>query len=98
MGLRPHPRRVAQAGSCGLGDSDSQTLTSQPHRSSPAEIAPDLEGVLASTGFGDRLTDFLSVDTVLLKRLYVLIYMELATRRVIWFAVTDRPDAVWVSQ
>jgi len=44
------------------------------------------------------LTDFLSVDSVFLKRLYVLLYMELATRRVIWFAVTDRPDAVWVTQ
>src|SRR5712692_7315548 len=44
------------------------------------------------------LTDFLSVDTVFLKRLYVLLYMELATRRVIWFAVTERPDAFWVSQ
>ena len=44
------------------------------------------------------LTDFLSVDTVLLKHLYVLLYMELATRRVIWFAVTDRPDAAWVTQ
>jgi putative transposase len=44
------------------------------------------------------ITDFLSVDTVLLKRLYVLLYMELATRRVIWFAVTDRPDAQWVTQ
>ena len=44
------------------------------------------------------LTDFLSVDTVFLKRLYVLLYMELATRRVIWFAVTDRPDTEWVTQ
>src|SRR6266568_278780 len=44
------------------------------------------------------LTDFLSVDTVLLKRLYILLYVELATRRVIWFAVTDRPDAAWVTQ
>jgi hypothetical protein len=44
------------------------------------------------------LTDFLSVDTVLLKRLYVLLYMELSTRSVIWFAVTERPDAFWVSQ
>jgi len=44
------------------------------------------------------LTDFLSVDTVLLKRLYILLYVELATRRVLWFAVTDRPDAAWVIQ
>ena len=44
------------------------------------------------------LTDFLSVDTVFLKRLYPPLYMELATRRVIWFAVTDRPGAEWVTQ
>src|SRR5712692_10156036 len=44
------------------------------------------------------LTDFLSVDTVLWKRLHVLLYMELVTRTVIWFAVTERPDAFWVSQ
>src|SRR5260370_38787104 len=44
------------------------------------------------------LTDFFSVDTVFLRRLFVLLYMELATRRVIWFAVTERPDASWVSQ
>ena len=44
------------------------------------------------------LSDFLSVDTVMLRRLYVLLYMELATRRVIWFAVTDQPNAEWVSQ
>ena len=30
--------------------------------------------------------------------LYVLLYMELATRRIVLFAVTDRPDAAWVAQ
>jgi transposase InsO family protein len=44
------------------------------------------------------LTDFFSVDTVFLTRSYVLLYMELATRRVIWFAVTNNPDAAWVTQ
>ncbi len=38
------------------------------------------------------------MDIVFLKRLDVLLFIELATRRVIRFAVTDRPDAVWVSQ
>jgi transposase InsO family protein len=44
------------------------------------------------------LSDFFSVDTVFLKRLYVLLYTELATRRVIWFAVTETPDGAWVNQ
>ena len=44
------------------------------------------------------VSDFFSVDTVFLKRLYVLLYMELASRRIIWLAVTDRPDAEWVTQ
>ena len=44
------------------------------------------------------LTDFIEVDTVFLKRLYVLLYMELATRRVIWFGVTEAPNSQWVTQ
>ena len=43
------------------------------------------------------VSDFFSVDKVILKRLYVLLYMELASRRVIRIAVTDRPDAAWVT-
>lgn len=44
------------------------------------------------------VSDFFAVDTVFLRRLYVLLYMELATRRIVWFAITDRPDAAWVVQ
>ncbi len=60
-------------------------------------LDPELQQLILRTS-AIVLTDFLSVDTVLLMRLYVLLYMELATRRVIWFAVTDRPEAQWVSQ
>ena len=44
------------------------------------------------------LSDFSSVDTVFLGRLYVLLYMELATRRIVWFAITEQPDGAWVTQ
>jgi transposase len=42
--------------------------------------------------------DFLTVDTLFLKRFYVLFFIELATRRVHLGGVTTNPDGPWVTQ
>jgi transposase InsO family protein len=42
--------------------------------------------------------DFLTVDTLFLKRFYVLFFIELATRRVRVAGITSNPDGPWVTQ
>src|SRR5438128_7004970 len=42
--------------------------------------------------------DFFSVDTICFKRLYVLIYVHLASRRVWLASCTSKPNAAWVTQ
>jgi transposase InsO family protein len=43
-------------------------------------------------------TDFFSVDTVFLKRLYVLMFVHVSTRRVLAAACIEKPDSAWVTQ
>jgi putative transposase len=42
--------------------------------------------------------DFLSVDTLFLKRFYVLFFIELGSRRVRVAGITTNPDGRWVTQ
>jgi hypothetical protein len=43
-------------------------------------------------------TDFFSVDTVFFRRLYVLIFVHLGSRRVLSAACTAEPNSAWVTQ
>jgi putative transposase len=42
--------------------------------------------------------DFLTVETVLLRRLYVLVFLCIGTRRIEYVACTSNPDGAWMLQ
>jgi hypothetical protein len=68
-------------------------LDPAPRRASkswPAFLCQQAAGIVAC--------DFFTVDTVWLQRLYVLVFIELDTRRVHLAGVTAHPNGTWVTQ
>ncbi len=53
---------------------------------------------LRSPASGILATDFFTVETIRLKTIYVLFFIELSTRRVQLAGVTAQPDSAWVTQ
>jgi hypothetical protein len=46
----------------------------------------------------DLACDFFTVDTVWLRRLYVLVFISIGSRRIEYFAITSKPDTAWMLQ
>jgi hypothetical protein len=66
--------------------------------SSPLRTGPTWSEFLKSQASSILACDFFTVDTVLLRRLYVLFFIEVDTRRVYVTGVTANPAGAWVVQ
>jgi putative transposase len=64
----------------------------------PRRAGPTWAELLRSQAAGIWATDFFTVETINLKTLYVLFFIELSTRRVHVAGVTTHPDSAWVTQ
>ncbi|HET6965679.1 MAG TPA: integrase core domain-containing protein [Acidimicrobiales bacterium] len=65
---------------------------------SPRRSGPTWAEFLAAQAKGLMACDFFHVDTVLLRRLYVLVFIHHDTRRVRIAGITANPVAAWVTQ
>ena len=65
---------------------------------SPMRTGPGWKEFLRSQATSALACDFFTIDTVLLRRLYVLFFIELDTRQVYVTSVTAHPTGAWVVQ
>jgi hypothetical protein len=75
-----------------------QILTDEGVDPAPRRTGPTWTRFLATQARTIIATDFFHVDTVLLKRVYVLVFIEHGTRRMHLSGVTATPDGVWAAQ
>jgi transposase InsO family protein len=64
----------------------------------PTRSGPTWKQVLAAQAHASLAVDFAHVDTVLLRRLYILVVIEHGTRRVHLAGITAHPTGAWVTQ
>jgi putative transposase len=89
---------LARLGCAVSASSVRRVLAAHGIHPAPRRATSTWRAFLRSQASGIVACDFFSVDTVLLRRLYVLFFIEVGSRRVWLAGVTAHPTGEWVTQ
>jgi hypothetical protein len=97
LGLRSDRRRAAQARDQRLGDAGAERARTRRHPAGPQRGQLTWRSFLRQHAKTVLACDFFTVETIWLRRLYVLFFVSIGTRRVEYLACTSNPNAVWMA-
>jgi len=98
LGLSADRRRAQQARPVGLAEHVRRLLARAGLGPAPRRSGPSWREFLRAQAASFVACDFFTVETALLRRYYVLFFIELQTRRVHLAGTTTNPDGQWVTQ
>jgi putative transposase len=98
VGIPADPRRAVEAGIRVSATTVRTILLRHGLDPAPRRAGPTWTEFLRSRAEGILACDFFTVETIKLKTIYVLFFIELSTRRVHVVGVTAHPDSAWVTQ
>lgn len=99
MGLPPDPGRAGRARCPDRGQHTVWSILQQAGiKPTPRRSSETWREFLRVQASGIVACDFFSVDTVLFRRLYALVFIEFATRQVYLAGITANPTGEWATQ
>jgi putative transposase len=98
LGVPAHPGRAGRLGIKLAASTVWSILKEAGIEPAPRRLEQSWTEFLRAQAASILECDFLTVDTLFVKRLYVLFFIELATRRVHLAGITTNPDGRWVTQ